>query len=87
MSQLLLCAWIADGRIYSRDAIQDARFWIDDNGWIWGPVGAADPHTGYWIQDDGWIVGPGQTLSGYFVQGEWIMGPRARLPFAAGLEA
>ena len=82
MAQLLLCAWIADGRIYSRDPVQDGKFWIDENGWIWGPVGAPDVHTGYWIQDDGWIVGPDRQLSGYFVKGDWIRGPRARLPFA-----
>ncbi len=82
MAQILLCAWIADGRIYSRDPVQDGKFWIDENNWIWGPVGAADVTTGHWIQDDGWIIGPGQTLTGYFVHGEWIQGPRVRLPFA-----
>ena len=83
MAQTLLCAWIADGRIYSRDAVQDARFWIHDN-WIWGPVGAADAYTGYWIQD-GWILGPqsaDDVHTGYFIRGDWIHGPRVRLPFA-----
>jgi hypothetical protein len=84
MPRTLLCAWIADGWIYSREPSQDARYWIDDN-WIWGPVGAADAATGYWIQD-GWILGPrgaADPFTGFRIEGEWITGPRVLLPFVA----
>jgi hypothetical protein len=82
MPSSLLCAWIADGWIYSREPSQDARYWIHDN-WIWGPACAAEATTGYWIQDK-WILGPrgsADPFTGYYIEGDWIYGPRVLLPF------
>ena len=84
MRALLLCGWISEGVIYSREPSQDGRFWIHED-WIWGPRGAREMKTGYWIAD-GWLWGPEgaqDAYTGYFIRGDWIYGPRVLLPFAS----
>ena len=77
-------AWIEDGWIYSSQAEQHARFWIDGANHIWGPDGAADLDTRHWI-GNGWIWGPvgaPDTYTGFYIAAGWIYGPRFKLPFA-----
>jgi hypothetical protein len=76
-------AWIANGWIFSDRLEQSGKYWIQD-GWIWGPIGSGDLHTGYWI-DSEWIWGPAgadQVRTGFWVRDGWIWGPGMKLPFA-----
>ena len=75
--------WIGGDWIYSQIASQNARYWIAQ-GWIWGPLGAADITTGYWISED-WIFGPkgaADATTGFFISKRHIFGPSERFPFA-----
>ena len=85
--QVTPAAWIQDGWIYSKDARQNAKYWLAEN-WVWGPIGAENVNTGHWI-DRGWIWGPAgaaDVMTGFFIQDGWIYGPNSRLPFARDVD-
>ena len=74
--------WVLGGWIYSNDPEQSGRYWIKD-GWVWGPIGAADVNTDYWVTD-GWIWGPkgaADVSTGFHIFEQYIYGPRLKLPF------
>ncbi|HTI68218.1 MAG TPA: hypothetical protein VL460_11795 [Caulobacteraceae bacterium] len=79
---VVAAGWVQGGWIYSNDPQQSGKYWIRD-GWVWGPVGAADVNTPYWVTD-GWIWGPrgaANVSTGFHIWDGYIYGPGLKLPF------
>lgn len=73
-------AWIRNNWIYSDRPEQNGRYFIDEEGRIWGPVGTPEQATGCWIHE-GWIW-KADEVTEFWVAKTWIYGPEMRLPFA-----